>query len=79
MTAKSKFPDEKENAKHPSSIVFMGSTIKPLSVLIGLKEKLFTALIRPITIQDHSALVRDGNSTISNSGKAAYGCIKCIV
>ena len=43
MTAKSKYPDEKENAKHPSSIVFMGSTIKPLSVLIGLKEKLLTA------------------------------------
>ena len=44
MTAKSKYPDEKENAKHPSSIVFMGSTIKPLSVLIGLKEKLFTRI-----------------------------------
>ncbi|WP_274652488.1 peptidoglycan D,D-transpeptidase FtsI family protein [Paenibacillus humicola] len=32
----------KEQNKHPSSIVFLGSTQKPLSVLIGLNEKLFT-------------------------------------
>ncbi|MDR6554061.1 penicillin-binding transpeptidase domain-containing protein [Paenibacillus qinlingensis] len=74
MTAKSKYPDEKENAKHPSSIVFMGSTIKPLSVLIGLKEKLFTAGQK---YYDSGTFTfgKDGNSAISNSGKAAYGPI----
>ncbi len=32
--------DERKN--HPSSLVYLGSTQKPLSVLIGLNEKLFT-------------------------------------
>ena len=74
MTAKAKYPDEKENAKHPSSIVFMGSTIKPLSVLIGLKEKFFTA---NQTYYDSGSFSfgKDGNSTISNSGKTAYGAL----
>lgn len=34
--------EEKEMNKHPNSIVYLGSTIKPLSVLIGLQEKLFS-------------------------------------
>ncbi|KRF09722.1 cell division protein FtsI [Paenibacillus sp. Soil766] len=74
MTAKSRFPDEKENAKHPSSIVFMGSTIKPLSVLIGLKEKLFSA---GQYYYDSGTFTfgKDGKSAISNSGKASYGNI----
>lgn len=33
--------DEKQLTRHPGSIVYMGSTIKPLSVLIGLNEGLF--------------------------------------
>jgi penicillin-binding protein 2 len=36
------YKDPKEQRKHPSSVVFLGSTQKPLSVLIGLNEKLFT-------------------------------------
>ena len=32
--------DERKN--HPSSLVYLGSTQKPLSVLLGLNEKLFT-------------------------------------
>lgn len=74
MTAKSKYPDEKENAKHPSSIVFMGSTIKPLSVLIGLKEKLFPAYENYYDSGSFS-FGKGGSSTITNSGKAAYGYI----
>lgn len=35
-----KNPDEQKN--HPSSLVYLGSTQKPLSVLLGLNEKLFT-------------------------------------
>ncbi|SDX68385.1 penicillin-binding protein 2 [Paenibacillus sp. CF384] len=36
------YSDPKEQRKHPSSVVFLGSTQKPLSILIGLNEKLFT-------------------------------------
>lgn len=35
------YPDNELN-KHPSSIVYSGSVIKPLSVLVGFKEGLFT-------------------------------------
>nr|WP_306220533.1 penicillin-binding transpeptidase domain-containing protein [Cohnella sp. WQ 127256] len=35
-----KNPDERKN--HPSSMVYLGSTQKPLTVLLGLNEKLFT-------------------------------------
>ncbi|MGG1517491.1 penicillin-binding transpeptidase domain-containing protein [Paenibacillus oryzisoli] len=73
-TAKAKYPDEKENAKHPSSIVFMGSTIKPLSVLIGLKEKLFTAGQQYYDTGTFS-FGKNGNSSISNSDRAAYGTL----
>jgi penicillin-binding protein 2 len=31
-----------EQIKHPSSLVYLGSTMKPLTVLIGLNEKLIT-------------------------------------
>ncbi|WP_317618508.1 peptidoglycan D,D-transpeptidase FtsI family protein [Paenibacillus sp. PL91] len=37
-----KYETEGERKKHPSSIVPPGSTLKPLSVLIGLNEKLFS-------------------------------------
>jgi cell division protein FtsI/penicillin-binding protein 2 len=37
-----KYETEEERKKHPSSIVPPGSTLKPLSVLIGLNEKLFS-------------------------------------
>ncbi|MCA0757076.1 penicillin-binding protein 2 [Paenibacillus sp. N4] len=37
-----KYESEEERRKHPSSIVPPGSTMKPLSVLIGLNEKLFS-------------------------------------
>jgi len=36
------YPDDKERRNHPSSLVYLGSTQKPLSVLVGLNEKLFT-------------------------------------
>ncbi|MEC0230021.1 peptidoglycan D,D-transpeptidase FtsI family protein [Paenibacillus alba] len=71
--AKSKYPDEKENAKHPSSIVFMGSTIKPLTVLIGLKEKFFNGYEKSYYDSGSFSFGKGGTSTITNSGKAAYG------
>lgn len=36
------YEDNKERSKHPSSLVYLGSTQKPLSVLVGLSEKLIT-------------------------------------
>ncbi|MDD9271289.1 penicillin-binding protein 2 [Bacillus sp. 3255] len=71
-TAYPKYSD-KERPKHPSSIVFMGSTIKPLSVLIGLTEKLFTA---GETYYDSGSFTfgkTASASTIRNSDGHAYG------
>nr|WP_255570510.1 penicillin-binding transpeptidase domain-containing protein [Cohnella sp. CFH 77786] len=36
------YADDKERMKHPSSLVFLGSTQKPLTILLGLAEKLIT-------------------------------------
>ena len=36
------YPDEKDRLKHPSSLVNLGSTQKPLTVLLGLNEGLIT-------------------------------------
>ncbi|UJF32294.1 peptidoglycan D,D-transpeptidase FtsI family protein [Paenibacillus hexagrammi] len=74
-TAKAKYPTEKENAKHPSSIVFMGSTIKPLSVLIGLKEKLFAASDTYYDSGSFSFGKTGSASTIRNSDSHPYGVL----
>lgn len=60
-----------ERAKHPSSLVYLGSTIKPLSILVGLNEGLFTT---NTVYQDTGVFQfgRDGSS-ISNSDGLAYG------
>ncbi|MEC0230022.1 peptidoglycan D,D-transpeptidase FtsI family protein [Paenibacillus alba] len=74
-TAYPKYTD-KERPKHPSSIVFMGSTIKPLSVLIGLTEKLITPANQYYNDTGTFTFGKTGStSSISNSGKAAYGMI----
>jgi len=36
------YEDDKERMKHPSSLVNLGSTQKPLTILVGLTEKLIT-------------------------------------
>jgi len=36
------YEDDNERKKHPSSLVFLGSTQKPLTILLGLKEGLIT-------------------------------------
>ncbi|RKP56311.1 penicillin-binding protein 2 [Cohnella endophytica] len=36
------YKEDKERKNHPSSLVYLGSTQKPLSILVGLNEKLFT-------------------------------------
>ena len=71
------YTDPKEQRKHPSSVVFLGSTMKPLSILIGLNEKLFTTTS---TWNDTGAFYygKEGSSTrrkIGNAKGHAYGLL----
>ncbi len=62
-----------ERAKHPTSLVYLGSTIKPLTILIGLKEGLITP---EDTYYDTGSYTfgRD-NSTIRNASSRFNGSI----
>ncbi|WP_282937718.1 penicillin-binding transpeptidase domain-containing protein [Paenibacillus sp. RC67] len=67
------FPAQERN-KHPSSLVFMGSVIKPLTILVGLKE----GVITPNTTYYDSGSFSFGsgnNATIRNSDGHAYGSL----
>ncbi|NOU94940.1 penicillin-binding protein 2 [Paenibacillus sp. LMG 31456] len=68
------FPTDKERAKHPSSIVYMGSTIKPLTILIGLMEGVIST---GSTYSDNGSFTfgRGKGATISNSDGHAYGLL----
>lgn len=69
------YKTKEERDRHPSSIVPLGSTIKPLTVLIGLQEGLFT----PSTYYYDSGLYTYGKkgyeTYIRNSGRKANGNI----
>jgi len=70
------YPDYPEDQLkyHPSSIVYVGSTIKPLSVLIGLKEGFFN----PRTTYYDSGVFyygRDNSARLRNSDGKAFGNI----
>ncbi|WP_405080169.1 peptidoglycan D,D-transpeptidase FtsI family protein [Paenibacillus chitinolyticus] len=66
------FPDDQQK-RHPSSILYLGSTIKPLSILIGLKE----GLITPGSYYNDNAPFVYGkdNSTVRNSDNHYTGMI----
>src|SRR5690606_30453061 len=66
--------DEKERARYPSSIVPLGSTIKPLTVLIGLNEGFYTPKDR---YHDTGRFFygRNDSASIRNSENHAYGSI----
>ncbi|WP_081735311.1 peptidoglycan D,D-transpeptidase FtsI family protein [Paenibacillus gorillae] len=70
-----KYETEKERNRHPSSLVPPGSTLKPLSVLIGLNEKLFTTS----TVYNDTGLFTFGKEghkvPIKNAGNHAYGLL----
>lgn len=71
------YPDYPANelGKHPSSIVYMGSTVKPLSVLMGLNEGLF-ALGDTYNDTGSFSFGKEGKqSTITNSDRHAYGLL----
>ncbi|WP_081757137.1 peptidoglycan D,D-transpeptidase FtsI family protein [Gorillibacterium massiliense] len=65
-------PDDKVG-KHPSSLVPLGSTIKPLTILVGLQEKLITPWS---TYADSGTfLYGKDNSKIRNSEGHSYGLL----
>lgn len=69
-----KWPTQEEANKHPSSLVYLGSTQKPLTVLVGLAEKLIT----PNTFYNDTGVFsfgREGRYRVSirNSQNRAYG------
>ncbi|WP_025680206.1 peptidoglycan D,D-transpeptidase FtsI family protein [Paenibacillus massiliensis] len=60
--------------QHPESVLLLGSTIKPLTVLIGLKEKFFTTGDR--YFDNGSAFYgRNDSSRVGNSGGSAHGSL----
>jgi penicillin-binding protein 2 len=63
-------PDEIK--RHPSSVVYMGSTVKPLSVLIALSEGVLSL---NSTYNDTGSFTfgRGAGATITNSDKHPYG------
>lgn len=69
------YENEEEARKHPSSIVLLGSTIKPLTVLIGLNEGFFT----PSSTYNDTGIFQFGRAGhergIRNSGNNSYGRI----
>ncbi|WP_068773911.1 penicillin-binding protein 2 [Paenibacillus sp. FJAT-26967] len=71
------YPDypEKELRKHANSMVYMGSTIKPLTVLVGLKEGFFKPQDRYNDTGSYSFGKQGSQSTIWNSGRKAWGPI----
>jgi len=67
-------PEGKNRARYPSSIVPLGSTLKPLTVLIGLNEDFYEPTTRyPDT--GHFFYGRNDSASISNSEDHAYGNI----
>ncbi|MFC4775563.1 peptidoglycan D,D-transpeptidase FtsI family protein [Paenibacillus sp. GCM10023252] len=69
------YDDPKEFKKHPSSLVPPGSTLKPLSVLVGLSEKLFST---SSTYQDRGVFYfgRKGHEQpIRNAQNHVYGAL----
>ncbi|MFF2480787.1 peptidoglycan D,D-transpeptidase FtsI family protein [Paenibacillus sp. NPDC058071] len=70
-----KYETDDERDRHPSSLVPPGSTLKPLSILVGLNEKLFTT---NSTYNDTGAFYfgKAGHEVrIGNAGGHAYGSL----
>ncbi|MBD2868084.1 peptidoglycan D,D-transpeptidase FtsI family protein [Paenibacillus arenilitoris] len=70
-----RYETEEEMRKHPSSIVPPGSTMKPLSVLIGLNEGLFTPSTRYTDTGVFSFGKKGYERYIRNSLNHVYGSL----
>lgn len=66
------FQDAKQRAKHPGSLIYLGSTMKPLTILLGLKEGLLTA---NESYYDAGVFKfgRDSAAEVKNSDKIEFG------
>lgn len=62
----------KENNVHPSSLVYLGSTMKPLTVLIGLQEGLISPYTTYMDI-GYAQFGKKGNARVYNASRHAYG------
>ncbi|BBH19525.1 penicillin-binding protein 2 [Paenibacillus baekrokdamisoli] len=69
------YKDKKQRDRHPSSLVPLGSTQKPLSVLIGLNEALFTTSYIYNDTGVFSFGAKGSEVSIHNSSNHAYGKI----
>lgn len=77
------YDDAKERMKHPSSLVNLGSTQKPLTILLGLNEKLITpgsSMYDPgyfeFGRQGHETRVRNSHSAVNGNIDAATAIAK---
>jgi cell division protein FtsI/penicillin-binding protein 2 len=68
------FIDDNLRGKHPSSLVPPGSTLKPLTVLVGLNEKLITPYT-PYQDTGKFHYGKDDNAVVPNSDSKAYGSL----
>jgi penicillin-binding protein 2 len=59
---------------HPTSILYVGSIIKPLSVLVGLNEGLF-GIYTSYNDTGEFSYGKDNSAKLTNSDRAAYGPI----
>jgi cell division protein FtsI/penicillin-binding protein 2 len=81
--AQAPYEDDKERRNHPSSLVYLGSTQKPLSILVGLSEKLFTTQTNYKDIgyfefgkKGHEVRVRNASNAVNGNLKAATAIAK---
>ncbi|WP_256759789.1 penicillin-binding protein 2 [Cohnella sp. WQ 127256] len=69
------YKDDKERSKHPSSLVNLGSTQKPLTILLGLNEKLITSQSR-FSDPGYFAFGSKGHETkVRNASSKANGIL----
>ncbi|MBD3920179.1 penicillin-binding protein 2 [Paenibacillus sp. PR3] len=69
------YEDEKEAGKHAPSMVMLGSTQKPLSVLVGLNEGLFTTTSTYPDTGTFTFGKKGSEVPIQNALKHAYGTL----
>lgn len=67
------YHDDVERGRHPGSLVQLGSTVKPLTILVGLKEQLISAQSTYLDTGQYTYGADDSN--IKNSQSRAYGTL----
>lgn len=81
--AQAPYKEDKERRNHPSSFVYLGSTQKPLSILVGLSEKLFTTQTTWNDIgyfefgrEGHEVKVRNASNAVNGTLNASSAIAK---